>query len=458
MSEHPSRDELAALHRGGLVPERERAVLLHLLTPCERCRAVVPPPWGMLLGSEAAQGEPTPLEEANYDVAIERAVSRILKEVRHIRRERAQANKILKILKGKGLEAAANIPERTSAMARMTAFLDYSWQLRHENPQQMVEFAWLAKLASETLDARRYGPKQVLDFQACAYAELGNAYRVANRPHEAKEALGHARELLEHGTGDKLLEIRLLELEASLAADCRQFGRASEKLLKVLKFYSRCSDLHLAGRTLILMGVYSGNAGAFEKAIHLLQKGLMLIDVDYDPNLACAAAHNLILFLVDSDRLEEARKLRLIHSRHLVNPGGRINEIKFRILEGRIDAGLGRFKRAETIFREVKQAFEEAGLPIVAGIEALDLAAVLLRQGKTVEATTVGLEAADTFIRHRIQREALQAVILLRDSFREHTATVEKVEEVARFLRRLEVDPALRFEGRAWETGEFPEP
>ena len=61
------------------------------------------------------------------------------------------------------------------------------------------------------------------------------------------------------------------------------------------------------------------------------------------------------------------------------------------------------------------------------------------------------LEAAETFIKHKIEREALQAVILLRDSFREHTVTVEKVEEVARFLRRLEVDPALRFEGRAWE-------
>ncbi len=450
MSEHPSHDELAALRTGGLVPEREREVLCHLLTPCEQCLAVVPPPLSVLFGFEPSRREPTAEEEAVYDAAFRRAVRTALEEERHLRRERAQASKILKLLKSGSQEAVEKILATSGALARMTAFLDHSWQLRHEDPQQMVEFAWLAKVAAENLDAKRYGPKRVLDFQARAYAELGNAYRVANRPLEAAEPLGRARELFERGTKDKVLEIRLLELEASLAADCRQFGRASEKLLKVLKFYSRHSEYHLAGRTLILMGVYAGNACEYERAIHLLQSGLRLIDGDQDPSLACAAAHNIVFFLVDSDRFEEARKFRLVYSRHLTTPHGRINAIKFRLLDGRIDAGLGRYIRAEAIFREVKTAFEEAGLPILAGIEALDLAAVLLRQGKTEEATATGLEAADIFIRHQIQREALQAIILLRDSFQEHTATVEKVEEVARFLRRLEVDPALRFEGRAW--------
>lgn len=455
MNEHPSRDELAALRTGGLVPEREREVLCHLLTPCEQCLAVVPPPLGVYLGSERVRREPTGEKEGAYIEAFQRAARTALDEEHHLRRARAQADKILKILKGgDGLKAVEKIPQSTSVMARMTAFLDHSWQLRHEDPQQMVEFAWLAKVAAESLDTRRYGVKQILDFQARAYAELGNAYRVANRPLEAGEPLSRARELFERGTQDRVLEIRLLELEASLAADCRQFGRASEKLLKVLKFYSGHGESHLAGRTLISMGLYAGYACEYEKAVHLLEKGLVLIDEDREPNLACAAAHNLILFLVDSDQFPEAKKRRLVYSRQLLNVGGRINEIKFRSLEGRIDAGLGRYKRAEATFREVKAGFEEAGLPIIAGIEALDLAAVLLRQGKTAEATAVGLEAADTFIKHRIPREALQAVILLRDSFREHTATVEKVEEVARFLRRLEMDPALRFEGRAWEPEE----
>lgn len=444
MNEHPSRDELAALRTGGLVPEREREVLCHLLAPCEQCLAAVPPPLGVYLSSERAHQEPVENSQRIAQTALE--------EERHLRRVRAQADKILKVLKsGDGLKVVEKIPQRSSTMARMTAFLDHSWQLRHEAPQQMIEFAWLAKVAAENLDTRKYGPKRVLDYQARAHAELGNAYRVSDRLHEAAETLSQARVLYELGTQDEGLEIRLLELEGALAAEYRQFGRASEKLLKVLRFYNGNRDYHFAGRTLISMGLYSGYAYEYGQAAYLLQRGLALIDAAQDPVLACAAAHNLILFLVDSDRFEEARKLRLLYSRHLVNPGGHINELKFRLLEGRIDAGLGRYARAEAIFREVKEGLQKAGQPVAAGIEALHLAAVLLRQGKAGEATAVGLEAAETFIKHRIQREALQAVILLRDSFREHTATVEKVEEVARFLRRLEIDPALRFEGRTWE-------
>jgi len=134
-----------------------------------------------------------------------------------------------------------------------------------------------------------------------------------------------------------------------------------------------------------------------------------------------------------------------------VNPGGRINEIKFRALEGRIDAGLGNYPRAETIFAEVIAGFEAVGLPIIASIERLDLAAALLAQGKAGEAFALILEAAEIFARLEIQREALMAVVLLRDAVEMETATQEMVEEVAKFLRRIEIDPALRFEGRAWE-------
>jgi tetratricopeptide (TPR) repeat protein len=317
----------------------------------------------------------------------------------------------------------------------------------------MVRLARSAARASLKLSARVHGPR-VYDHQAEAHAELGNAYRVANRPQEAEKALERARELFEQGTRPPLLEVRLLELEASLLADLGEFSPASHKLLKVLQFYDERRDLHRLGRTLVLIGLYTGYAGNLELGIRRLQESLELIDAESDPALACAAAHNLILFLVDSDRIAEARKLRLVHARHLAHPGGRINQIKFRALEGRIDAGLGRYARAEAIFREVIEGLDEAGLPILAGIDRLNLAVVLLRQGKAKEAAGVVLAAAKVFIANRIRREALQAIILLRDSFQMGTGTLGMVLEVAAFLRRLEIDPTLRFEARAWDPPE----
>ncbi len=454
MSDHPSRDDLTALSRGGLSPERERTVWRHLLAPCRRCLAEAPPPLGMLLGSEPLRREVTVEEEAAYGAAIRRAMGTALKHERHLRRQRAQTRAAVAALEQGGLEAVQNLPRTIGALARMEAFLERAWQLRFENPRLMVQFAWLAAQISLKLDPRRYSPARVSDFQARAHAELGNAYRVADQLHEAGDFLSRARGFFERGTHEEALEVRLLELEASLAADCRQFGRASMDLLKVLKFYDRHRDFHLSGRTLVKLGLYTGYGGDFDKGIRLLEKGLAQLDERRDPDLACAAAHNLLLFLIDSGRFGDARKLRMVHSRHLADARGRVNKVKFRALEGRIDSGLGNHERAERIFREVRCGYEDVGRLYEAGITGLDLAAALLAQGKAAEATKVVFEAAETFKTLQILREALQAVILLRNAFEMQVATLAMVEEVTGFLRRIEIDPALRFEGRSWEDSD----
>jgi hypothetical protein len=99
----------------------------------------------------------------------------------------------------------------------------------------------------------------------------------------------------------------------------------------------------------------------------------------------------------------------------------------------------------------LKPEFEEIDRLFDSALISLHLAAVLLLQGNYAEAAQVALEAAAIFKGLQIQREAFQAVILLRNAFEEQAATLEMVEEVAGFLRRIEIDPALRFEGQAWE-------
>lgn len=454
MSDHPSREELWAVCQGGLSPERSREVLEHLLVPCPSCLAEAVSAPSPVSGLALKRPDLTPEQDAAYDAAIERAMSTALRHARNLARQEKKARKVLASLEQDGLRALNRLPSQLGPLARMRAFLKRSWQLRHDDPQAMVHLAWLAVENSWRLEPREYGLAVVSDFQAEACAELGNAYRVSDRLHEAGVELARARTCFERGTRAEALEIRLLELEASLAADRRQFGRARTDLLKVLAYYRRNRDSHLAGRTLILMGLYAGYAVEFEEGIELLEKGLAQVDSERDPGLAYAAAHNLILFLIDSGRFPEAKRLRLVHSRHLMHAGGRINEIKFRAMEARIDLGLGKFARAESIFRETVKGFEEVGLPIMAGIESLDLSAALLAQGKAKEAKAVALAAVETFTRLEIQREAFQAVILLRNAFEVQKATQEMVEEVARFLQRIEIDPALRFEGRSWEGPE----
>lgn len=397
---------------------------------------------------------PSPVEEAAYESSIQQTIDAALEQTRSFRRDEAQFRKVLAVLETGGLEAVDRIPRKIPLLARMRGLLARSWQLRHEDPRMMVNLAVLAAQASKRLDPRQYGAGRVADLQAEAHAELGNACRVADRLQEASLYLSDARRFFESGTREEILEIRLLELEASLAADRRQFGRAWDYLLKVMRYHSELGDAHLVGRALVKMGLYSNYAGNFERSVEMLEKALTLVDAQRDPGLACAAAHNLILSLADSGHFLKAKKLRLVHARHLVTPGGRVSEVKFRNLDGRIDLGLGNHQRAEVIFREVQTTFAEVGRPYLAAIASLDLSSSLLAQGKAAEGAAVALEAAQTFVALNIKREALGAVILLRTSFEMQTATRDMVEEVAGFLRRLEVEAEVRFEGRAWERPE----
>ncbi len=445
--DHPSRDELAVLSWGSLPEKRERKVLQHLLVGrCPECLAAMPPRLSALLGLERRR-RPSTSGEAHESVARRAGVSPPEMEC-HLRQQRAQSDRGLKALR-----AGRKLPRTIEDLARMWALLDRSWELRSDDPQEMAFLAWCAVLAAKKLDRRFYGRKRACDFEVRAEADFGNACRVANRFEDAERVLWRARQLFEQGTRDPLLEIRILRFEASLLGNLRQWFRATQKYLMILRFYEERKDFHLMGRTLVTLGLYTGYQGRYELAIHRLEQSLKLIDVKRDPFVACCAAHNLIFVLVESDRIAEAKKFRFIHSRHLLHGEGRVARIKFRVLEGRIAAGEGLHEKAAAVYQEVIDGYEQAGLPVNAGIERLNLAVALLHQGKAREAEATVIEAAEIFSVHRFEREALQAVILLRDSFRLQNATLPMVLEVAEFVRRLVHDPSLRFEARAWGEG-----
>jgi hypothetical protein len=444
---HLSREEMEAFCAGNLSLVEEGAAVRHLVFErCPECLAAAPLHLLILLRGEPLLELLPPVEEGAYDAAVDRACERALEEERRRRALQAQTERALGAVR-----AGRKRPKGVDDLTYVRALRARSWELRFDDPQEMVLLASLAVQLSLRLDPVACGGRKgLLDEQAEALAELGNAHRVANHFQDADQALVQARRLFEKGTRRDLLEIRLLGFEASLLGDCREFVPAMAKLKQVLEFHTRNRDRHLAGRALIAIGVYSGYAGNHEMAIWQTRQSLELIDAKRDPVLAFNAAKNLIVFLVEAGRIPEAKRLRFAYSRHLANPGGRIGEIKLRALDARIEAGLGRYQRAEAICREVIEGFVQLDLPIMAGVVALDLAAVLLRQGKGTEAAGTVLDAAEIFIAHGIRREAVTGIIMLRDAFRADAGTLAMVEEVAAFLRRLETGPASRFEAHAW--------
>ena len=136
-------------------------------------------------------------------------------------------------------------------------------------------------------------------------------------------------------------------------------------------------------------------------------------------------------------QFRQAQRLLRLSRQVYFSEGDHVNLTKLRWLEGRIEAGLGRLDVAEEAFLHVRRELEQAGLEYHAALVSLDLATVWLRQGKVAETRSLVEELVATFRARRIAREALAALLLLKESFEtEVGAQLELLRAVAGFLDR----------------------
>ncbi len=409
--------------------------------------------WSALVAALRRRAAPPPVEqppseagEPDYDDAIDRVFEAVRRHARHLHGQEAQTRMILaRCEREDELKVMEEVSPATGMYARYRAFLERSWALRYENPQRMVQLAGFAVHCSRRLLARRYGIKKVFDFQCEAQAALGNALRVAQRLDEAACAMARARELFALGTRDLSLELVLLDVEASLDTDRRRFTEAAARLKLSYRGFRSLGDKHLAGRVLVKLGICATYAGHPEQALLILRRSLDLLDATCDPSVVYAAMHSRVSILCDCGRFREAERQLFQLRPFRQAQGDRINRLKLRWLEGRVDAGLERLERAEATLDEVSAGMAAAGRPGDAACAGLDLAAVLVARGKTRQAREVVSTAYEVFLAVGVDREALASLTILRTCFEVGMATRLMVEEVAAFLRKLENDPEARF-------------
>jgi tetratricopeptide (TPR) repeat protein len=351
----------------------------------------------------------------------------------------------LSLLEKGGVEELADAPSDLKGLPAFEAILERSWNLRNEDPEEMVRLAMYATLIAGKLEPATHGRERVKDLQCRAWSALGNAYRVADDLDAAEFALGEAAELYLRGTRDELLGAHLFDLQASLFAARRAFSAALQTMDVVHEIYVRQGDSHLAGRALIQKGTYRGLANEPEEAIRLLQRGLAMIDADREPRLALTAIHNTAFFLITCGRFREARSL-VWQNLPRYQGGGQLDRIKLQGLRGLICAGLGELDRAEEYLVAARRGFEETGVRYHAAIAGLDLAVVWLRQGRRQEARDLVLDCVQVFLELRIHREALAAVLVLQRAFEKGLDADALLDKARDFLRRIEQDPTLTFE------------
>jgi hypothetical protein len=330
------------------------------------------------------------------------------------------------------------------ALLKVEMLLATAWDLRHSDAQKMLHIGELALSAAERLDESCHGEAVVADLRARAAADLANAHRVGNDFWKAEELMTCAVGWQRRGTGDPNLVVRIGDLLASLLVEQRRFPAADELLEKVEQHHRAANDLPMAGRTLIKRGIFAGYDGEPRRALVHLTEGLELLDHRQDRRLAAQAVHSILWNMVDCGRYRQAR-IYLWRSRAiLLAHGGELYGLLLRWLEGRIYSGLGDLDRAERELLATRQGFELAGNTFNGALSSLDLAGVWLRQGRTADVRRLVEEMIATFRVWRNAREAVAALLILREACDRDEATLERLQTVAMLLSEVEHRPRHR--------------
>lgn len=440
---HPPAGDLRALVSSGPGTPATRTALHHLVEGCPTCCAAVEEEARQLVATVPR------LTPDDYEAPLRRAYSKVRRHARALRKQVERAGKAVVLLKEGGTSRfVAKWPQPLWNMAEYLALLEGATATLAENPREAAKMASLAYAISLNLNPEIYGPELVHDLQARAAAEKANAFRAADLLAEAEEHFAEAFDLAARGTGSLWLRGHLLSLVASLHAAQRRWIVADSALEAAAKIFLSLGVRHHAGKVHIQRALYQNNHGDSEAAIATNCAGLKLIDPEADSKLAVMARYNQILFLVDSEKYRAAERAIFEGRREFEASLGRVEKLKLIALEGKVDAGLGRFPSAERRLTEARDGFSELEMKFAAALISLELSHVCLRWKKARAASGHAFDAEASFRELKIYREQIVAVAILAECFRQRVATPKLVQDVIAFVSRAEHNPGKTFELR----------
>ena len=443
---HPSAAELERFLLGEMSPRQAAPIISHLLSGCKQCRTGMAPLASVVFSTGPLAPETVPSSDAEYDFPMFKAFASARQYAATLGREKElhQSDDPLRPRRSPSLEVlASKEQERVQTdRDRCETLLEYCRSIRYQDLDGMILAASLAVTFAERATASQGERPELADLEARAWAELGNAHRVADDLVTAETALARALARSGQGTGAPLLLARLMDLTASLYIDRRRFSEARLLLDYVYAIYSHEGDAQSVARTFISKGVASNLALDSDQAVGFLVEGLRQIDPARDPKLVLAAVHDLLWSLVDSGRAADASDL-LAKARPLYEAHGEhLHRLPQLWLEGRIASQLEEDEKAENLLQQVRRAYQELDVAYDAALVSLDLATVWLRQGKTAEIESL-LDESIVILRARnLQREALSVLLMLRNAFHTNRATASLLRTAANQLWLLERFPA----------------
>jgi len=465
---HLDRRELERLEAGELSQAETTEVSRHLIH-CARCRQV--------LGSVSSEAASL-LKDLLQDLAREGVLSdsssplpeRVQAQIckgfrsRRVLRENVRDRKTEMSSDTKVREDAATLTDELLALEpteRRNAIQDdstyqrldlaeellkRSWEARSEDPWTSEQVGFDALAILEALDDDFADPPKLHDLKAKAWLSIANARRIRTENASAAEAFQKAESSLAQGTRDPRKRAELLYLKSVFLREMHRFEEASTLSDQAIAIHRWARNREGVCEILITKANLHEIQGDLERAIEILKEAEDLLDPTFDPYLTMCVRLSMVSYLALAGRAGEARAL-LPEAREIASRAGkRLDRFRLRWLEARIAWGLDERDAAERLFREVRESFLDEGLGYDAALASLELATLLLEQGRTAETRDLAGEMLRIFESLDIRREAFAALIMFQKAALQEEATAQMARDLVQYLQSVSVNPALRYE------------
>lgn len=312
---------------------------------------------------------------------------------------------------------------------KIDLLLESARDSRYSDAMETVECCELARALADRLDPEEQDPASTADVRARVWAELGNAYRLADQIDRSEQAIAESMRHFHLGSEDPQLLALIADRLATLLCHRRRYSEALTLLDRLAAFHLASGDPHLAGRALITRGLYTEYIDQPGQAAQVLCHALELIEPERDPALVVAGIHNLLLCASDLGYFALAE--RIIPRVEPLYGANRLNVLRLSWIKGMVAAGLGRSGEAERAFLAARAGFREAGLLFPTSLVSLDLALVWMGQGRMAEIAALAEELIVSFRSLKVGREVIASLLLLRRATEERAS----LEDLKRRIR-----------------------
>ncbi len=299
----------------------------------------------------------------------------------------------------------------------------------------------LGHLAVAIAEAAPVGPLRDTarsELLALAHATLANAFRTSDMVSRAYDAMEVALGFLRRGEEGLLgLIPAVLSLKGSLEVTKKQYPAALVTLRTAL---GTCQNHQFLLRVRLLIQrasvhIYQNQYDLAEDDLHQVAT---ILDPSRQPELWCYAKQYHLFIATEAGQWEKADLLVTEVEGQLREFGTEVHLIKLGWCKARLELNKGHFGEAESQYLKAREDFLHHQLAYNAALVTVELAQLLLEQGRLEEVKHYALETAAEFERQGVEPELIGAIALLERAVLAQRLTVQLLARIQRQLQRYE--------------------